>query len=73
MSSYIVVDTFRSATVSTHRTIAGALKGQRKYGRVCPTMPTAVRAVDARRQGDSMLDASRDLTEGEIAVMLAGA
>lgn len=51
------------AWVSTHRTIAGALKGQRQYGRVCPTLPTAIRAVDARAKGDSMLDASRDLTE----------
>ena len=77
MSSYIVVDTFRAAAVSSHRTIAAAVNGMRKYGRVCPTMPTAVRAVravravDARAKSDSMLDASRDLTEAEVDVMVA--
>ena len=68
MTTYIVVDTFRSALVSSHRTIATAVKGQRKYGKACPTLPTAVLAVDKRRGSDSLYDSRRDLTEREIEI-----
>ena len=65
LTRYLVVDTFRNATVSTHRSITAAFRGERIYG----LNRTTVRAIDLGgppRGSDSVLDSSRELNNQEV-------